>query len=372
MIQRRVSAGAFVLAASLGAGVLSVAAVAANEESVSWNPRAAAAYMDERQAWWRSWPSAARDHETVCVSCHTALPYALARPALRSALGEQTRSASESRLIDDVVKRVRAWRDMEPWYPDQTRGLPKTAESRGTESVINAIVLSRRDAASGVLSDDARQAFANLWAQQMRTGDLSGAWAWLSFRLEPWEGAESAYFGAALAAIAVGTAPGGYAANAEIQPNLKLLRGYLAKQFDRQPTLNRLMLLWASAGLSDLVTPEQRHAVVTEVFAKQQSDGGWSLSTFGPWRRTDGTTLEASSDGYATGLAAFALRQAGVPAAEPHVKSGLAWLVAHQDKTTGRWPASSLNKQRDPESETGRFMSDVATAYAVLALTPPR
>lgn len=143
----------------------------------SWNARSAAAYMDARQAWWRSWPSAARDHETVCVSCHSALPYALARPALHAALNEQGPSPNESKLLDDVVKRVRAWRDMEPWYPDQTRGLPKTAESRGTESVINAIVLARRDAAAGVLSADARQAFSNLWAQQMRTGDLSGAWA---------------------------------------------------------------------------------------------------------------------------------------------------------------------------------------------------
>src|SRR5206468_6850173 len=129
---------------------------------------------------------------------------------------------------------VKAWKDMEPWYPDQTRGLPKTSESRGTESVINAVVLASRDATDGVLSADARQAFSNLWAQQMRTGDLSGAWAWLSFRLEPWEGAQSAYFGAALAAVAVGKAPGGYASSVDIQPNVALLGGYLTKQFEKQ------------------------------------------------------------------------------------------------------------------------------------------
>jgi squalene-hopene/tetraprenyl-beta-curcumene cyclase len=366
---KQVSAGAVVLAALLFAGVLSATMLAGAEELASWDAKAAAAYMDSRQAWWRSWPSAARDHETVCVSCHSALPYALARPALRSALAEHGPSTNESKLLADVVMRVRAWKDMEPWYPDQTRGLPKTAESRGTESVINAAVLARRDAETGTLSDDARQALANMWAQQMRTGDLSGAWAWLSFRLEPWEGARSAYFGAALAAIAVGTAPGGYASSAGIEKNVELLRGYLRKQAGEQHTLNKLMLLWASAKLDGLLTAEERAAILTEVVGKRRGDGGWSTATLGPFQRVDGSSPDTSSDGYATGLAVYALQQAGVPASNGAVQPGLRWLVEHQDKTTGRWLASSLNKAREPESDPGRFMNDVATAYAVLALT---
>src|SRR5262245_16063276 len=49
----------------------------------SWNAAAAAAYLDKRQSWWMSWPPAQRDHATACVSCHTALSYALGRTALR-------------------------------------------------------------------------------------------------------------------------------------------------------------------------------------------------------------------------------------------------------------------------------------------------
>ena len=362
-----------IFAAFLVVGSVSIAALGTRaQESAQWDRKAAAAYLDSRESWWRSTPRAARDANTVCVSCHTSLPYALARPALRSAPNEHDRAENEVKIIADVVKRVRAWREVEPWYPDQTRGLPKTAESRGTEAVINALVLARRDAADEVLSADARQAFANMWGQQMRTGDLSGAWAWLTFRLEPWEGAQSAYWGATLAAVAVGMAPSDYAATADIQPNLKLLRGYLTKQFEKQHTFNRLMLLWASARLSGLLTSVERDVIVAEAFSKQQSDGGWSLASLGPWQRTDGTQLDKASDGYGTGLATFALQQTGLSPADPRVRKGLDWLVANQHKATGRWLTSSLNKQRDPESDEGKLMDDVATAYAVLALTASR
>src|SRR5215467_4758133 len=67
-----------------------------------WDQKAAAAYLDQRQSWWMEWPKAARDHETFCISCHTAVPYALARPALRAARGEAAPSANERRLLENV------------------------------------------------------------------------------------------------------------------------------------------------------------------------------------------------------------------------------------------------------------------------------
>src|SRR5262245_14307719 len=72
-----------------------------------WSPQAAASYLDGRQNWWVTWPNAARDHETFCVSCHTTVPYALARPILRTTLGERDLSAAERGLLANVTKRVR-------------------------------------------------------------------------------------------------------------------------------------------------------------------------------------------------------------------------------------------------------------------------
>jgi squalene-hopene/tetraprenyl-beta-curcumene cyclase len=336
---------------------------------VTWDVKAAAAFMDGRQTWWQSWPNAARDHETFCVSCHTAMPYAIGRPALRSALGERGPSVPEQKLIENVVKRVTMWRDVEPWYPDQTRGIPKTSESRGTESVFDALILAMRDAQAGKLSDDTRTAFANMWALQMRTQDASGSWAWINFHYEPWESPNSPYFGASMAAIAVGAAPEGYASSPAIADNLKLLRDYFKRDTDKQNLFNRVMGLWASTKVENLLTREQQKAIIDAALEKQQSDGGWSTASLGAYQRVDNTALDTGTDGYATGLVTLALQAAGIPASDPRVAKGLAWLRANQNRETGQWIALSLNKNRDLNSDIGKFMSDAATAYAVLALT---
>ena len=338
----------------------------------SWDPKAAAAYLDRRQSWWMEWPRAQRDHETFCVSCHTAVPYALSRSALRRALAEQAPSPNEQRLLDSVTKRVRLWKEVEPFYKDADRGPYKSVESRGTESVLNALILSSRDAQRGQLSNDAHMAFENMWAEQQIAGKQKGAWLWLRFNNEPWEANDSDYFGATLAAVAVGIAPGNYRATPEVQPGLKLLREYLNREFAVQTTINRVLLLWAAAQLPGLLEPDRQNAIIAELLEKQQADGGWSLSSLsGDWKRMDGTPQETRSDGYATGLITFVLQGAGISPENAKLKLGLAWLTANQDKTEGSWAAYSLNKNKENHisSETALFMNDAATSYAVLSLT---
>lgn len=344
-----------------------------------WNPKAAAAYLDRRMDWWMTWRGAARDHDTFCISCHTAVPYALSRATLHAALRETTSSPAERELLGNVTKRVRLWRDVGPFYHDNAA---KDAQSRGTEAVLNALILSDYDSRSGRLSDDTRASFANMWSLQLTTGDARGAWSWLQFNNEPWEARGSTYYGAVLAATAVAAAPEQYRSAAEIQSGISRLREYLNRDYVNQSPMNRVLLLAVSVKWPRLLTAEQQRSIIYDIVGMQRADGGWSLGTLAwtwrnwnlsslvkMWIRSDGTPLEGKSDGYATGVITIALRQAGFSRRDVQISRGLKWLVRNQNKTEGGWPGYSLNSRRNPSSDIGHFMSDAATAYAVLALT---
>ena len=334
-----------------------------------WNAAAAARYLDARQIWWQGWDRAQKDHDTTCISCHTVLPYALGRPALRHALGETAKSAAEQTMLASVEKRVRLWDEVETFYKDAISGAGKTAEARATEAVFNALILARYDfAGDSGMSESTRKAFHSAWALQNQAGDKAGSWTWINFHNGPWESDESQYWGSTLAALAVGMTPADYRKQPEVQTGLNLLRNYLRREYSTQPLINKVALLWASARLGGILTDKEKVELVAALAAKQQKDGGWSLTDLGTWKRHDDTSLETRADGYATGLTALALRESGASGSSPSLARALGWLTANQTTEDGFWPAWSINKQRDPKSDIGKFMNDAATAYAVLAL----
>jgi squalene-hopene/tetraprenyl-beta-curcumene cyclase len=345
----------------------------------SWSPRKAADYLDRREVWWQDWPVARMDHGTVCISCHTVVPYAMIRPALRRELHEAEMPAPEKILRDSVEKRVGYWSEMVPFYSDAADGPGKTAESHATEAVLNAVILTSYDAQHGHLRPLAQTALDEAWALQEQSGENAGGWKWQNFHLSPWESVESGYQGAALLMLEVENAPDGYAGKPEVREHLELLRKYLRKHYPAQPLVNQLYILWLSPEVPGLLTAAERKTLIEAVQSQQQTDGGWSLFSLDPksklennqWKRLKEQFIEVTqpveSDGYATALVVLALEESGASPQDSTVKRGLEWLERHQ-RNDGSWQASSINERRDPQSDIGQFMSDAATAYAVMAL----
>jgi squalene-hopene/tetraprenyl-beta-curcumene cyclase len=345
----------------------------------AWSPDAAAKYLDARAKWWTEWPNAARGQGTACISCHTTFPYALARPALGTMLGEIVPGAVEMQLIDNVKKRVANFdkivgepgKEKDPFRPFY--GNQRKPSALGTEAVLNALVLVNYDVrrAKGVLSEPTKKALAHLWTTQQ----ADGTWQWLDFGLRPWE-TDGVFLGASLAGLAVGMAGKDYREQADVKPKLELLTKYLTTETPKQRLHDRMFALWAASKLPGVLDEKEKNAIVTTLVQQQEPDGGWTSPKLGitngkknTWTSQGVTATGAVSDGYATGLAVLALKSIGnAPdeSVDATRKKGIGWLIANQ--TNGIWPATYLNKKRDPESEIGQFMRDAATAFAVLAL----
>ena len=366
--------GALFLAATLLPGTLRAADPARPE----WDAESARKHLDTRIDWWLNWSGSSRGHGTACVSCHTLMPLSLARPLLGAHVAESGAAAAETKLINNVKARVENWEKIVSGSDDgddpiRVFYLDKEQPSLGTEAVLNALLLVNDDhrRAKGVLSPPTREALAHLWEQQQE----NGAWLWLDFGLNPWE-KDGAYYGASLAAIAVGTAGKEYYGQAELQSKLAALKKFLKTQHAGQPLHHRLLGLWAASWLPALFSEEVEEQLIQELFSVQEADGGWSLPKLGQDRtgkndwHSYGIYPEGTvSDGYATGLVVLALKRARVPAMNPKLKKGIAWLADNQ--RDGTWPASYLNVERDPNSDAAKFMRDAATSFAILALVEP-
>ena len=346
----------------------------AEGEHTNWQSDAAGKYLDERGTAWFGFDGRGEGTtRSTCISCHTVLPYVLARPVLRKLADTAAPTQQETRLLAQTRLRVEHWKDLDSkafglFYDNSEQ---KKKESWGTEAVFNALILGfdDRNQDRSSPSEATKKAFANLWETQAQGGDNQGSWDWLDFGEPPWGSREARYFGAALAAIAVGTAPGYYTpgTDADTEVRVELLRGYLKDRFPKEDLHNQVYALWAATTVDGILAKAERRRLIDHLLDKQRDNGGWSLPSLGTWVRSDGTTQDTASDGYATGLVLHVLLTAGVPKSDTKVAQGLAWLSGNQ-ATTGAWRCVSVLKKRDPDSHTGKFMSDAATAFAVLAL----
>jgi squalene-hopene/tetraprenyl-beta-curcumene cyclase len=288
--------------------------------------------------------------ERKCASCHTGYPFLLARAG-------DPKAAAVRQVRKFLEDRVAAW-DRCGKGAGYLKGNGPLKVSEGvTEVVAVAATLALHDAQStGKLHPRSRQALDRMWELQRK----NGAWDWNKTRLAPLEYDE--YFGAVYAALGAGHAPEGYAKTKAANKGLVRLKGYLRK--NPPPNLHhQTWLLWASVKLDGLMTPAERKKTIQKLLALQRPDGGWNLPSLGGWKRQNGKANDPKgpSDGYATGLVLYVLRQPGVPATDKAVRRGLTWLKTNQ-RVSGRWFTRSVNADR------GHFITNTGTAFAMMAL----
>ena len=328
------------------AAVCTGAALSARD--ANWSPALAAKYLDERQREWFAWRPA-QSPDGPCVSCHTGLPYLIARPALRRLLKERDATMYERGLRDRLASHA---------------GEKPKGALQGVETIMASLLVADEDARS--------KTFDQLWTLQQTDGPLKGGWQWYSANLDPWETPAQFRYGAALAALAIGGAPSEIRRTPDVEQRVRALAGFLNDDLAGRPMHVKLAVLWASTTLPSLLTTEAKRAIVDEALKTQQRDGGWSLAALGPW--TEHPSAPASLDrtgshSYATAFTTFVLQKTDGAGVRSSTARALDWLRSHQDRTTGAWPAVSMNKTYPAGSMEEKFLQDAATAFAAAALS---
>jgi len=308
----------------------------------AWDRQKAFHYLEARQQEWAAWKPAQKPHG-ACVSCHTGLSYLIARR-----MAGVAPSPTERALVEGIQTRIAA-------TPPQTM-----LANEGAEAILNLLTLSlQRPSRQAPLTPADQLALKGLWAKQFTTGDAQGSWSWFMHKLHPVESEHSHFFAATLASLALSAYP------AKQSPaNVNALYGYLQRQFAQQPLHNKL----AWAAFSAKKNKAAKAEVISQLWAAQSPDGGFTSAALGPWAHQAAAPPDSGSNAYATAWAAFTAHQSGVSCSEPHLQRALGWLKQKQDPATGAWQAPSMNKVYPPGSMQIKFMTDAATGYAAAAL----
>ncbi len=312
-------------------------------ESISPDEPLASSYSAENAARYLDRTSLTWQKKKKCATCHTNMPYMMARPALSTVL----KDSGEVRSFFEDYRKVR-WAKKGP------------TEKQGFWPIVVGTGLTFNDVgAAGELSDVAREVLDIMWTVQRE----DGGWRWPHCDYAPMEIDD--HFGVTLAALTVGVAPDGYSETPAAKAGLEKLRTYL-KNNPPKSLHHRAMLAWSSIRITGIATPEERKKTLSELLELQLPDGGWSTSGFlTDWKgleRENGEALETkTSDAYGTGLVLIIARELGVTADDPRLQKGVHWILSNQ-RESGKWFT------RSPVNDARNLISNTGSAYAILAL----
>ena len=301
--------------------------------------------------------SVAWSGQRQCISCHTNGTYMLARPALTKALGAPPETTlafyreSLGKLSAEPVESLRK-------------------STKPAQVIYLAAGLASWDRhVTGTRSPETDRALRLMFEIQ----EESGTWG----TLDCWPPYESdAFHEATVAATAAATAPGwldeaASGSDAALASGVDKLRTYL-RDTPAPHDYGRVLLLQAATRFPGILDEAGSAAIVETIRGKQKPDGGWATRSFAApeaWGsgnraaklQSEPDFADPASDGHMTGLAVLVLREAGVPADDPAVRRGVAWLLANQ-RESGRWWTRSLN------TDSWHFITYSGTALPLLAL----
>jgi len=327
---------------------ITIPAASANEPRLAeFSLARAADYIEQANlAWWK---------KRNCVACHTSGAYLLSRPALTPQLGKPSLEVRDFYVA--ALKEKQATERAE-----LMRGIGPTQMA-----YIAGGLAEWDNHVRGSLSPETAAALRLMFELQGDDGSWGNTTCWPPFE-------SSVYQGTTVAAMAAATAPGWLDTLDDQVLNTKVDR---MKQYLRTTSpphdYGRLLLLWTSTRLPNLLDAEQQRSLIEGVWKHQREDGGWSIRTFatpeawGGGNRAEKLRAEPEfkdppSDGHQTGLVILVLRDAGVPASDARIKRGVNWLLQNQ-RQSGRWWTRSLNTDRY------HFITFSGSCYPLLALS---
>ena len=296
-------------------------------------------------------------NEKKCISCHTNGTYMIVRPALIPSLGKPNDSQREYFL--NTLKTMAV----------EEKSKLKESTRPGQLIYLTAGLAEWDANVTKTLSPETSQALELMFSIQTD----AGTWG----TLDCWPPYESdAYHEATVAMMAAATAPGWMqkteeSGSPELKQQVERLKNYLRTQTPLHD-YSRVLLLWAATRSPGLIDDAQKAELLSLLASHQREDGGWSIRTFaapeawGKGNRAEKLKAEPdfaspASDGHMTGLAIIVMRSAGVPANDPRIEKGIAWLKANQ-RESGRWWTRSLN------TDSWHYITYSGTAFPLLAL----